>query len=673
MIKKNWQLFAKALASCILVYFMLRVWQDIQARFQIFLAGSDRIPRSFVVIVAFLVLMLAFAFANIWWMGAVEKLNGIRRKLGLLRWILAMLVALGIGYLFLYSKWSEVISGDWLRASFLLAALVAMTWLLSRSEEHAYTAEAFFTAGILFGSIFIFMDELQTVVAYPFSIGWSEGNRIWDYSVIFGRRLYNYPADQSLPAYIDLGRQTLWGLPFMLPNVDIVMVRLWSALVFTVPYFILGLFVFYKRGQKVGAWLLVALWTFMFLHQGPIYTPLILVAILVAGTRRMPWWLGVVVLSLAGYYAYISRSTWVFTAGMWAALFAFVESTPFQVKTVRGRWLRAIALGGAGIFGGYLVPKLLQVIRAWMSASKPQPGGITVAGVGELVGRQPLLWERLLPNPTNPLGIVFSLLLAVGPLTALILVLAKRSHWRLNIWQQALITLELLAFLVVGIIASVKIGGGNNLHNMDMFLICLVFVAGLLWKAGGDQTIQSIDLQPWFVKLILAAAILYPASQGMLTAQPLEMPSTAVAEGALADINRFVDDSRSGEILFMDQRQLLTFGYVPDVPLVPQYEKKLMMDKALADSAGYFDGLYADLAQHRFTLIVSEPLWTSFQGATYEYGFGDENDAWVKWVSIPVLCFYEPVETNMTVGFQLLQPRQGPPPADLPLPCPVVP
>jgi hypothetical protein len=296
-----------------------------------------------------------------------------------------------------------------------------------------------------------------------------------------------------------------------------------------------------------------------------------------------------------------------------------------------------------------------------------------VAGVGELVGRQPLLWERLLPNPTNPLGIVFSLLLAVGPLTALILVLAKRSHWRLNIWQQALITLELLAFLVVGIIASVKIGGGNNLHNMDMFLICLVFVAGLLWKAGGDQTIQSIDLQPWFVKLILAAAILYPASQGMLTAQPLEMPSTAVAEGALADINRFVDDSRSGEILFMDQRQLLTFGYVPDVPLVPQYEKKLMMDKALADSAGYFDGLYADLAQHRFTLIVSEPLWTSFQGATYEYGFGDENDAWVKWVSIPVLCFYEPVETNMTVGFQLLQPRQGPPPADLPLPCPVVP
>ena len=36
-----------------------------------------------------------------------------------------------------------------------------------------------------------------------------------------------------------------------------------------------------------------------------------------------------------------------------------------------------------------------------------------------------------------------------------------------------------------------------------------------------------------------------------------------------------------GEILFMDQRQLLTFGYVRNVPLVPEYEKKVLMNAAM--------------------------------------------------------------------------------------------
>jgi len=31
----------------------------------------------------------------------------------------------------------------------------------------------------------------------------------------------------------------------------------------------------------------------------------------------------------------------------------------------------------------------------------------------------------------------------------------------------------------------------------------------------------------------------------------------------------------------MDQRQLLTFGYVPKIPLVDDYEKKYMMDTAM--------------------------------------------------------------------------------------------
>jgi hypothetical protein len=49
-----------------------------------------------------------------------------------------------------------------------------------------------------------------------------------------------------------------------------------------------------------------------------------------------------------------------------------------------------------------------------------------------------------------------------------------------------------------------------------------------------------------------------------------------------------------GRVLFMDQRQLLTFGYVEDVPLVPEYEKKVLMNAAMGADANYFAPFYAD-------------------------------------------------------------------------------
>jgi len=83
-----------------------------------------------------------------------------------------------------------------------------------------------------------------------------------------------------------------------------------------------------------------------------------------------------------------------------------------------------------------------------------------------------------------------------------------------------------------------------------------------------------------------------------------------------------------------------------------------MMDEAMAENAAYFAPFIRDLASHRFALIISEPLWIKFQGG--DYHFGNENDAWVKWVSIPVLCYYQPVETFLDVGVQLLVPRWEP-------------
>ena len=139
----------------------------------------------------------------------------------------------------------------------------------------------------------------------------------------------------------------------------------------------------------------------------------------------------------------------------------------------------------------------------------------------------------------------------------------------------------------------------------------------------------------------------------------LEMlPTQSEIDSALQTIQQEADKAKlQGDVLFLDQRQLLRFDYIKGVPLVPDYEKKVLMNYALSGNAVYFDGFYADLAAHRFSLIISEPLHTPIQDTSFQ--FGEENNAWVKWVSGPILCYYEPLTTIKTVRVQLLVPSKN--------------
>jgi len=92
--------------------------------------------------------------------------------------------------------------------------------------------------------------------------------------------------------------------------------------------------------------------------------------------------------------------------------------------------------------------------------------------------------------------------------------------------------------------------------------------------------------------------------------------------------------------------------------LVVEYEKKYLMDQAMAGNAVYFKKFYQDLAAHRFVMIISEPLAYKFQGKGTV--FGDENDAYVKWVTGPLLCYYEPTITYANEQLQFLVPRPVP-------------
>ena len=641
-------------------------------------------------------------FSTLAWVGAVLilwkpsvfgnlplQIVSLRQGMKGFRWVFVVALLVFPVWFLQYTLWGVVFSGLYFRLNLWIYVVLGMALFLKPGDK-LISWSSLLTALLLTSSFFSLAFAFISVSDYPFSIGWSEGNRLWDYSLYFGRHLYDYPADQDISATTDAGRQLVGGLPFLLPGVTIVTERFWTALTTVLPYLILGFAAFRFTAKDKILWILLGLWTFIFLKQGPIHPPLVLIAVMVALVWRRSLWISIPVIIIASFLAEESRYTWMFAPGMWIAMLEFSGRSSDNEPLRASVWWKTIILGLAGLFGGFFGGALLSWLGSlWGSLTSSTAGApiapsitpsISVDSVTSEASAHPLLWYRLLPSATSGMGILLLLLLAVGPTIILLVYLSKTKQWPLNTWQKAAILLPSMAFLVVGLIVSTKAGGGGDLHNLDMFLIGILFTVVIAWENGGRQWLSQIDTSPLWIKgtlsLLLILPGIYPLSvlrsfnyaedipwlvtlTDVSDGKFLEMfPPQNEVDDILDTIRKEIDVAKpKGEILFMDQRQLLTFGYVKDVKLVPEYEKKVLMNQAMADNKAYFEKLYADLADKRFSLIISEPLRAPVKDSGFE--FGEESNAWVKWVVYPVLCYYEPVATFKSVQVELLVPRQG--------------
>jgi hypothetical protein len=601
----------------------------------------------------------------------VDALSRLRDRLGAVRWLLAAIVLAAPVLLLQYTSWGVVIGGPYLRVFIWCIAGVVLGFLLGSQAQGPMSWRGLLVGFLVSGAANAIAAAFTNVTSYPFSLGWSEGNRLWDYSLFFGKRLYAYSATDVPSAYLDIGRQLIGGLPFLLPRVSILGERLWIAAMGVLPYLLLGFSAFWPyRSMNAGASSLAAIWSFMFLAQGPIHSPLLLCAALVAIAWRLPLGPSAVLLLISGYSAEVSRFTWMFAPALWIAMLELASATAVGSRIAGRGWRRALLLAGAGIAGA-----ATGIISGTLASGGTSLGTATAASTS-----QALLWYRLLPNATYGNGILLGLAIAAGPLLVWLIVARVRA-WKLSWLQTLSVTLPLVAFLAVGIVVSTKIGGGGDLHNLDMFLIGLVFATALVWMAVGADALTEIGQSSPWLRLLTMLLIAVPAYQPLITLRPLSFSQDAAWLGVLTGVDRardmgsLPDDAAvrsnleqlvtavqkaqpSGEVLFMDQRQLLTFGYVQNVPLVAAYEKKLLMDQALSGNRGYFQGFYKDLAAHRFALIVSSPLRTPIRDS--EYGFGEENNAWVAWVAKPILCYYQEQDTLNDVKVELLVPRGMP-------------
>jgi hypothetical protein len=571
-----------------------------------------------------------------------------RERLGWTRWIFIFLLIAIPAWFYNYSKWSELFTTFYLRVFIFTLVLLFLGYLLSTGRSKLLEPAPFIVGILSFTVFYLAADFFAEVTNYPFAMSWSEGNRFYDYSLVFGQRLYDYSGVIQNP-YFAPARYMLWGLPFLFSGLPIWVHRAWDATLYTCPLLLAGWLLF-RRVSDNYLRLGLILWTVLFLNQGSIYPHFVVPALLViAFTFTENFWVRAISLVFASVFIGLGRWTWAVGPGVWGALIDLFLYYPKRKGNIIARLAPTATLTLLGVIPG--------ILASWLP---------TIGATSSLTFKQPLLWYRMFPNPTYPPGILIGALLAVGPLAALPLWAAFTRRWPNDLFQGIAALGASVALLGAGIVVSAKIGGGSNLHNLDLFFFTVLLLAALsIHQLLETNTWRPFEW-PWLIKMFLFLCLFIPVYNVLSIEGYVRFPSQDEVQIALTAVRDKVDSSEAlGEVLFLDQRQLVTFGYIKDEPFVPEYEKKFMMDQAMAANVDYFRAYYQDLARKRFVLIVSEPLRTEYYTGDLSRNFNEENDAWVYWVSNPTLCFYDPVLTFDNIGVELLVPRRDTSACDL--------
>ncbi len=444
-------------------------------------------------------------------------------------------------------------------------------------------------------------------------------------------------------------------------------------------------------------------WAFVFLLIGPVYYHLQVPLILVlwgfnrskSSSKSIRTLFNLIVVAAASAWAGISRVNWFPVPGLLAALLWFIEQPiaetsagEISIQSYQKKFFcRASLLYGAKAVGltifGTIIAFLGQRLYIFWSGNSSKEFTSSFSS--------DLLWYRLWPSSTYFLGILPGIILLSIPVFLLIWSRLNTKTDATPLWKQIHpirllgVTVILLVLLVGGLVVSVKIGGGSNLHNLDAYMSLLLVAMYLVvfnqlkpdnkWStytlqkmdrsvALNDQGLTNSVRNPAFndklqiVGIILCAlipSVMILTSRGPTTAFP---PLDEINRG-LAVTNRTIDALKPGEknVLFLTNRHWLTFGYVKDVPLIPEYERVFLMEMAMAKNREYLDKFHQDLASHRFDLIISEPIY--LKEKQQDVRFSEENNAWVEQVSKSVWCYYKPKLLIKSVSLQILVPREN--------------
>lgn len=555
---------------------------------------------------------------------------------------------------FVLGSWGTIFQPIWARLLLFVVVLSASVVLFKELSSNSdwwwlCVAASLFTAVIY--QFFAGADSglLRYFSTYPFSLGWSEASRYYYASLFFSQSLYGIDIP---PSVLHPSRYLMQAVPFLLPHSSLWLHRFWQVLLFHGTMLVTALSLAWRLRRdtnKPRPGFLFVLFAFLFLFQGPIYYHLLVMVIFVLWTAKPSRFLRTLgVVLLASTWAGISRVNWLPMPGLLVAALYLLE-IPITSRRIQDS-IRYMLPPLAWVLLGTVTAYLGQTLYQLWSGNPPEYFGSSFSSS--------LLWYRLLPNTTYPLGILPSVLFVSLPL-ALIVVWRLRSSWRCySPWRLLGLVSILGALFLGGLVVSVKIGGGSNLHNLDAYLVLLLLIGSYVYYQRFAADVLPVE-QPKLERTgsemsLLLFAVLIPVAYAVTSGGPLPVLDFKRAEQAIASLQKIVDQT-DGEVLFIRERQLIMFNKLHNVSLVPEHELVFLMEMAMANNQSYLQIFHNDLKMRRYALIISDPFPTQYQGPHHQ--FGEENDAWVERVSLPVLCSYETVVELPAVNLVVLAPR----------------
>jgi hypothetical protein len=270
-----------------------------------------------------------------------------------------------------------------------------------------------------------------------------------------------------------------------------------------------------------------------------------------------------------------------------------------------------------------------------------------------------LLWYRLLPNATYTPGLLLAATFASLPIW-LVMYWVIRSHKdAFHPLRIVMLVASLIMLFIGGLLVSLKIGGGADLHNLDAYFLGLLIVFSYLvfarYSREDGAAAWPIQLHWLMVIALLIPAVWFQIQPNLGFVTYNEKRTQAV----LASLQAHVDqvNAQGGEILFITQRQLISMNMLHGVKLIPEYEREDLMEMAMGDNDQYLDQFRSDIQNQRFALIVVDPL--RFFKMTSRRSFAEENNAWVTRVVKHVLCNYRVEAIFPEDDLALYVPQQG--------------
>lgn len=529
---------------------------------------------------------------------------------------------------------------------FVLSVLGAAVSLkvLSPSRDFSLVLVAALLVNAVIYKLATFIPEIST---YPFSLGWSETSRYYYASLFFAEKVYGVDVP---PSVLHPSRYLMQSIPFLISGLPLWFHRLWQVLLWLVftSWSALILACRLDITNQYKRWFFVA-WAFLFLLIGPVYYHLQVVVIIVLwGFDKHKFWRSLFVVLLASIWAGISRVNWIPVPALIAGAIYLIEMPVYRTKNIWEYLSRPFFWSLAGGVAAVLSQ------MAYVNLS-----GNDVTKFGSSFTSN-LLWYRLWPNETFKPGILPAILLVSAPL---LLVIIFHLRQTLRVWHPIRISglvAILFTLFVGGLAVSVKIGGGSNLHNLDAYIVLLLIVGTYLYygQFSPETPTGTSGVFPRIPDWVLGFAIGVPVCLSLLSGAPIQRRNSAQVENALQELRQITSQAAMAgeEVLFISNRHLLLFDLISDVPLIEDYEKIELMEMAMAGNQIYLDRFYADIANHRFAIIISDPLFTSIKDR--HSSFSEENNVWVNLVALPLLDDYQQVLYFKETGIQVLEPKQ---------------